>query len=53
MEKWKFINQEYEVSNLGNVRRTKNGKTKYIKPEIIKKGYLRISVWEDGIRNDD
>ena len=51
MEKWKSINEEYEVSNLGRIRRTKNNRTKYLKPEVLKKGYLRVSIWENGIRN--
>ena len=50
MEKWKSINEEYEVSNLGRIRRTKNNRTKYLKPEVLKKGYLRVSVWENGVR---
>lgn len=50
MEKWKSINEEYEVSNLGRIRRTKNNRTKYLKPEVLKKGYLRVSIWENGIR---
>ncbi len=51
MEQWKSINYEYEVSNLGNVRRIKNEKTIIVKPEILKKGYLRVSIWENGTRN--
>lgn len=50
MEKWKSINEEYEVSNLGRIRRTKNNRTKYLKPEVLKKGYLRVSIWENGVR---
>ena len=51
MEIWKNINKEYEISNLGNVRRTKNGKIYYLSTEKITKGYLRVSIWENGIRN--
>ena len=51
MEKWKNINEEYEISNLGKVRRTAKGKTYYLNPEKLKKGYLRVSIWENGIRN--
>ena len=50
MEKWKSINEEYDVSNLGRIRRTKNNETKYLKPEVLKKGYLRVSIWENGVR---
>ena len=50
MEKWKSINEEYDVSNLGRIRRTKNNGTKYLKPEVLKKGYLRVSIWENGTR---
>lgn len=50
MENWKSINEEYEVSNLGRIRRTKNNRTKYLKPEVLKKGYLRVSIWENGVR---
>ena len=51
MEEWKSINKEYEISNYGNLRRSKKGTTKLVKPEILKKGYLRVSIWENGIRN--
>ena len=51
MEKWKNINKEYEISNLGNVRRTIKGKIYYLNPEKLKKGYLRVSVWDNGKRN--
>ena len=50
MEEWKNINKEYEISNLGRIRRTKNNGTKYLKPEVLKKGYLRVSIWENGTR---
>ena len=50
MEKWKSINEEYDVSNLGRIRRTKNNRIKYLKPEVLKKGYLRVSIWENGVR---
>ena len=50
MEEWKNINKEYEISNLGRIRRTKNNRTKYLKPEVLKKGYLRVSIWENGTR---
>lgn len=45
-EIWKSINNEYQVSNLGNIKRF----NKILKPEILKKGYLRVSIWENGIR---
>lgn len=51
MEEWKSINKEYEISNYGNLKRTKKGITKLIKPETLKKGYLRVSIHEDGKRN--
>lgn len=51
MEEWKKINKEYEISNYGNLKRTKNGTTKLIRPEKLKKGYLRVSIWEEGTRN--
>ena len=51
MEKWEYINEEYEISNLGNIRRTTKGKTHHVKTEKLKKGYLRVSIWENGIRN--
>jgi hypothetical protein len=51
MEEWKSINKEYEISNFGNLKRTKNGTTKLIKPEKLKKGYLRVSMYENGKRN--
>lgn len=51
MEIWKNVNAEYQVSNLGRVRRIKNGKFRYLKLEKIKKGYLRTCIWENGIKN--
>lgn len=51
MEIWKHINEEYEISSLGNIRRTVKGKKYHIKPEKLKKGYLRVSIWENGERS--
>ena len=51
MEIWKNVNVGYQVSNLGRVRRIKNGKIRYLKLEKIKKGYLRTCIWENGIKN--
>lgn len=50
MEIWKEICNGYEISNQGNVRRIKDGIITYLKPEILKKGYLRVSIWENGKR---
>ena len=50
MEKWKRINKEYEISSYGNLKRTKDGKARLIKPEILKKGYLRVAIYENGKR---
>lgn len=50
MEKWKRINKEYEISSYGNLKRTKDGKARLTKPEILKKGYLRVAIYENGKR---
>lgn len=46
MEEWKQINEKYQISSLGRFKRF----DKIVKPEVLKKGYLRVSVWENGIR---
>lgn len=50
MEEWRKINTNYEISNLGNFRKNINGIITYPKVEKLKKGYLRVSIWENGIR---
>lgn len=40
----------YEVSTLGNVRRTyANGKTKILKPQMMRTGYLYVGLSKDGV----
>ena len=53
MEEWRRIegfNGEYEVSNMGQIRRTRNGSTYIIKPNDNGKGYLIIHFRMDGKR---
>lgn len=50
MEIWKKINDEYEISSKGNVRRIKGGEYKYLKLEKLLKGYLRVCIYDNGIR---
>ena len=45
-EIWKQINEKYQISSLGRVKSF----DKILKPEVLKKGYLRVSIWENGIR---
>lgn len=51
MEQWKQINgfTNYAVSNLGNIKNTKKGKL--LNPSIDNKGYLRVSLCENGVRS--
>ena len=40
----------YEVSTLGNVRRTyANGKTKILKPQMMRTGYVYVGLCKDGV----
>ena len=50
MEKWIKVNNNYEVSNLGGFRKNINGIITYPKLEMLKKGYVRVSMFENGIR---
>lgn len=49
VERWVTINEfpNYQVSNLGNV---KNSKGKLLKPELTKKGYLQIKLFNGSTR---
>jgi len=52
MEVWKQIKDypTYEVSNLGRVKSLGNSfnkKTKILNPEILKSGYLRVTIYND------
>lgn len=48
-EIWKPIKgyQDYEVSDLGNVRSLKYGKVKLLKPGISR-GYYHVNLWKNG-----
>ncbi len=48
IEVWENINymKDYQVSNLGNIRRHRYGKWRYLKPEKTYKGYLRVMIPE-------
>jgi hypothetical protein len=51
VEQWRPIADydKYEVSNMGNVRRTyKNGKVKLLKPQNNHKGYLQVCLHLNG-----
>jgi hypothetical protein len=50
MENWVKINNNYEVSNLGGFRKNINGKITYPKLEVLKKGYIRVNMFENGVR---
>ena len=50
MEKWIKVNSNYEVSNLGGFRKNINGIITYPKLEMLKKGYVRVSMFENGIK---
>lgn len=47
MEVWKDIDNfpTYQISNLGNIRRIKSGRTRLLKPSVHRDGYLKISLW--------
>lgn len=51
-EIWKSIEgyPKYEVSNLGNVRSTKNNKERFLKPQKDKDGYLIVCLYKNNIR---
>ena len=51
METWKKIKsyQDYEVSNLGNVKSLKFNTSKILKPTLNSNGYYIISLSENGI----
>lgn len=52
-EKWKPILDNYEVSNLGYVRRVlKDGSTKQLKGSNNHKGYKYIQIQYNGIRKN-
>jgi hypothetical protein len=46
MEVWKKIKdfEDYEVSNLGNVKSLKYGKQKILKPGLSKTGYFHVNI---------
>lgn len=46
MEKWKFVNEKYEISDSGNLRRGK----KMIKGSVKQSGYLEYTMSIDGKR---
>lgn len=46
LEVWKKINENYSVSNQGNIK----SKNKILKPYKNKKGYLRIGIYKNGKR---
>jgi hypothetical protein len=51
VEQWRPIADYdmYEISNLGNVRKTyKNGKVKILKPSVTGKGYLHVCLYSNG-----
>lgn len=41
----------YEVSNLGQVRSTKNGKTRFVAPNKQRSGHIRVALIGDSTRN--
>lgn len=46
-EEWKYIentNEQYQISNLGNVRYLLDGVSVYIKPNKDRCGYLRVKI---------
>ena len=52
-EEWRVIAgyDMYEVSNMGNVRKTfKNGKVKILKPQNTNKGYKHVGLYSNGNR---
>ena len=51
METYKIIFENYEISNLGNVRRKmNNGESKTINGSIMNGGYKYFQVLRDGKR---
>jgi len=50
LERFKAIDgfEDYEVSTWGRIFNTKTGR--YIRPEICKKGYLRVDLYNDAGR---
>lgn len=46
IEVWKEVSgyPNYQVSNLGSVRRNKNGKVRILKPQLTEKGYARVTL---------
>lgn len=48
IELWENINgmPDYQVSNLGRIRRYRYEKWRYLKPEKTYKGYLRVAIPE-------
>ena len=52
MENWKEVKgfEDYQVSNLGNVKSLKRGKIILIKKETCVKGYYRVALFKDGVR---
>lgn len=53
-EIWKTIENydDYQVSNLGNVKSLKFGKEKILKAGLIGNGYLQVSLCKNGIKNN-
>jgi len=53
-EKWKVIdvNNDYDVSNYGNVRSRKTGKLKTLKGTIKRRGYVIVELYRDGKSKD-
>lgn len=49
-EKWKIIRnfQDYEISNLGNIRSLKNNKEKILNQNINGRGYVCINLSQNG-----
>ena len=48
-EVWKdFGDGHYQISNFGNVRSSWSGSWKYIKTQVVRDGYLRVSILCDG-----
>lgn len=41
-------NEDYEISNFGNLVSLKYNKRKYRKATLQKTGYLRVSLWKNG-----
>ena len=42
MENWKYLNENYKVSDLGNIYSVRNGII--LKPSISKSGYYRLNI---------